>query len=246
MVSFYIKSDETLDDLQLKGIRLIQKKDAFRFGVDAVLLANFAKIKKDYKVIDLCSGTGIIPFIIAGKTKAGKIIGVEIQEDMVDMAIRTIKINNLENRVNFINLDLKNVRCLSELEKVDVVTVNPPYKQKNSGIINMNDKNAIARHEICCTFEDVIIATKSVLKHNGRVYIIHRPDRLVDILCSMRDHKIEPKQIRMIHPNSAKAPNMVLIEGQNNGGTFLKWMPPLYVYDLKGNYTEEINKIYGK
>ena len=246
MVSIYIKNDETLDDLQLKGIRLIQKKEAFRFGVDAVLLANFAKIKKGYKVIDLCSGTGIIPFILAGKTGAEKITGVEIQEEMVDMAKRTAEINNLQDKVSFLNLDLKNLDGLSGLEKADVVTVNPPYKLKNSGIINTDDKNAIARHEICCTFEDVVLAAKAVLMHNGRMFIIHRPDRLIDVLCTMRKHKIEPKQIRLVHPNHTKAPNMVLIEGQNNGGAFLKWIPPLYVYDLKGNYTEEINNIYGR
>ena len=246
MVRNYIKNDETLDDLQLKGIRLIQKKEAFRFGVDAVLLANFAKIKKGYKVIDLCSGTGIIPFILAGKTGAEKITGVEIQEEMVDMAKRTAEINNLQDKVSFLNLDLKNLDGLSGLEKADVVTVNPPYKLKNSGIINTDDKNAIARHEICCTFEDVVLAAKAVLKHNGRMFIIHRPDRLIDVLCTMRKHKIEPKQIRLVHPNHTKAPNMVLIEGQNNGGAFLKWIPPLYVYDLKGNYTEEINNIYGR
>ncbi|MGE5626733.1 MAG: tRNA1(Val) (adenine(37)-N6)-methyltransferase [Solirubrobacterales bacterium] len=246
MHSIYIKNDETLDDLQLKGIRLIQKKDAFRFGVDAVLLANFAKIKKGFKVIDLCSGTGIIPFILAGKTGADRITGIEIQEDMVDMAKRTADINKLAERVKFINLDLKNSDELRKLEKADVVTVNPPYKLKNSGIINSDDKNAIARHEICCDFEDVVVAAKAVLKHNGRAYIIHRPDRLVDVLCTMRKYKIEPKTIRMVHPNYLKAPNMVLIEGQNNGGAFLKWMQPLYVYDLKGNYTEEINNIYGR
>jgi tRNA1(Val) A37 N6-methylase TrmN6 len=246
MVSIYIKNDETLDDLQLKGIRLIQKKEAFRFGVDAVLLANYTKIKKGFKVIDLCSGTGIIPFILAGKTNADKITGIEIQEEMVDMAGRTAGINNLQDKVGFLNLDLKNLAELSKLEKADVVTVNPPYKLKDSGIINTDDKNAIARHEICCTFEDVVLAAKAVLKHNGRIFIIHRPDRLVDVLCTLRKHKIEPKQIRMVHPNYTKAPNMVLVEGQNNGGPFLKWMAPLYIYDLKGNYTEEINNIYGR
>ena len=242
----YIEEDETLDDLQLKGIQIIQKKDSFRFGVDAVLLANFANIKKGFKVIDLCSGTGIIPFIIAGKTEADKITGIEIQEQMVIMAKRTAKLNNLEERISFINMDLKDIKQISNMEKADVVTVNPPYKLKDSGIINENDKNAIARHEICCTIEDVIVATKAILKHNGKMYMIHRPDRLVDVFCTMRKHKIEPRQIRMIHPNHTKAPNMVLIEGQNNGGTFLKWLPPLSIYDIDGAYTKEINSIYGK
>lgn len=241
-----LKSDETLDDLQLKGICVIQKKDSFRFGVDAVLLANFAKIKKGARIIDLCSGTGIIPFILAGKTDAALITGLEIQKEMVDMAKRSVEFNRLQDRVEFIDRDLNDIRFLKELAKVDVVTVNPPYKLKNSGIININDKNAVARHEIFCTLEDVVKATKTVLKDNGRMYMIHRPDRLADIICTMRQYKIEPKLIRMVQPNFKKAPNMVLVEGQNNGGTFLKWEAPLYIYNVEGGYTEEIDRIYGR
>lgn len=242
----YLKDDETLDDLQLGGIYVIQKKDAFRFGVDAVLLANFAKVKRGMNVIDLCTGTGIIPFILAGKTEASHITGIEIQEEMVDMAIRCTKYNKLTERVEFLNEDLKNMTVLKELPKADIVTVNPPYKLLNSGIVNPNDKNAIARHEICCTLEDVIIACRILLKDNGRMYMVHRPERLADILCLMRKHKIEPKTIRMIHPNTKKAPNIVLIEGQRDGGAFLKWEKPLYVYDDNGGYSEEIEKIYGR
>lgn len=242
----FLENDETLDDLQLKGICVIQKKDAFRFGIDAVLLANFAKIKRGAMVLDLCSGTGIVPFIIAGKTDASHIIGIEIQEDMVDMAKRSVSFNKLEDKIEFIHKDLKDLQFLKALPKVDVVTVNPPYKLKNSGIINPNDKNAIARHEICCTLEDVIKGAKAVLKDNGRIYMIHRPDRLADIICTMRENKIEPKLIKMIQPNTKKAPNMVLIEGQNNGGIFLKWDTTLYVYNDDGGYTDEINKIYGR
>lgn len=242
----FLKEDETLDDLQIGGIHVIQKKEAFRFGVDAVLLANFAKVKKGMRVIDLCSGTGIIPFIIAGKTEASYITGVEIQDEMAEMADRSVKYNNLENRVEFINGDLKDLSLLKSIAKAEVVTVNPPYKLQNSGIVNPNDKNAIARHEICCTLEDVIIACRAVLKDNGRMYMVHRPERIADILCLMRKHKIEPKVIRMVHPNTRKAPNIVLIEGQRDGGAFLKWEPPLYVYNDEGGYTEEIERIYGR
>lgn len=242
----FLRSDETLDDLQLKGICVIQKKEAFRFGVDAVLLANFSKIRKGARVIDLCSGTGIIPFILAGKTEASYVSGIEIQGEMVDMAKRSVLFNKLEDKIEFIHRDLKDLKFLRTLPKVDVVTVNPPYKLKNSGIINLNDKNAIARHEICCTLDDVIKGAKAVLKDNGKIYMIHRPDRLADIICTMREHKIEPKLIQMIQPNTQKAPNMVLIEGQNYGGTFLKWEAPLYVYNLDGSYTDEIDKIYGR
>ncbi|MCB2354950.1 tRNA1(Val) (adenine(37)-N6)-methyltransferase [Clostridium estertheticum] len=240
----FLRTDETLDDLQLKGIHVIQKKHAFRFGVDAVLLANFVKVRKNAKVVDLCTGTGIIPFILAGKTTASNIIGVEIQEEFVDMANRSIEYNNLEDKIKFINGDLKDIELIKGIDKVDIVTVNPPYKLQNSGLISLNDKDAIARHEICCTLEDVIIACRILLKDNGRMYMVHRPDRLADILCTMRKHRIEPKRIRMVHPSVNKAPNIVLIEGQRDGGAFLKWDPPLYVHVEDGGYTEEIKNMY--
>ena len=240
----FLRTDETLDDLQLRGIHVIQKKHAFRFGVDAVLLANFVKVRKNAKVVDLCTGTGIIPFILAGKTTASNIIGVEIQEEFVDMANRSIEYNNLEDKIKFINGDLKDIELIKTIDKVDIVTVNPPYKLQNSGLISLNDKDAIARHEICCTLEDVIIACRILLKDNGRMYMVHRPDRLADILCTMRKHRIEPKRIRMVHPSVSKAPNIVLIEGQRDGGAFLKWDPPLYVHVEDGGYTQEIKNMY--
>ena len=240
----FLKADETLDDLQLKGIHVIQKKHAFRFGVDAVLLANFAKVRRNAKVVDLCTGTGIIPFILAGKTYASDLIGVEIQEEFVEMANRSTRYNDLEHKIKFINGDLKDIALIKSIQKVDLVTVNPPYKLQNSGLISLNDKEAIARHEICCTLEDVIIACRILLKNNGRMYMVHRPDRLADIMCTMRKHRIEPKRIRMVHPSINKAPNIVLIEGQRDGGSFLKWDPPLYVHTEDGGYTEEINNMY--
>lgn len=241
-----LREDETLDDLQLKGIHIIQKKEAFRFGVDAVLLANFAKIKRGMRVIDLCTGTGIIPFILGGKTEASSIIGIEIQEDMVEMANRSTVFNRMQERISFIHGDLKNKELLKNISKAEVVTVNPPYKLQSAGILNPDDKFAIARHEVCCTLEDVIIAARILLKDNGRLYMVHRPERLADILCLMRKHRIEPKAIRMVHPNTKKAPNIVLVEGQRDGGAFLKWEPPLYVYKDEGGYSEEIDRIYGR
>lgn len=242
----WIKEDETLDDLQLKGINIIQKKDAFRFGVDAVLLANYSKVRKGMRVIDLCTGTGIVPLILAGKTEASYITGIEIQGEMVEMAQRSVEYNKLTARIGFIHGDLKDIEMLKKLQKADVVTVNPPYKLKNSGIVNPNDKNAIARHEILATLEDVIAAARVILKDNGKLYMVHRPERMADILCLMRKHRIEPKSIRMVHPNTKKAPNIVLVEGQRDGGAFLKWEPPLYVYNDEGGYSDEINQIYGR
>lgn len=241
-----VREDETLDDLQLKGICVIQKRNGFRFGIDAVLLANFAKVRKKDYVVDLCSGTGIIPFIIAGKNEVDHVTGVEIQSDMAEMANRSVLYNDLQDKIDFVQGDLKDNELLKRIGKVDVVTVNPPYKLQNSGIINENNKNAIARHEICCTLDDVIKASSILLKDNGKLYMVHRPERIADILCAMRKYKVEPKQIRMVQPNINKAPNLILIEGQKNGGKFLKLQNTLYVYDEKGEYTKEINMIYGK
>ncbi|MCF0149691.1 MAG: tRNA1(Val) (adenine(37)-N6)-methyltransferase [Clostridium sp.] len=238
--------DESIDDLQLDNLYLIQKKQGFRFGVDAVLLSNFASVKNKHKVVDLCTGTGIIPFLIQGKYKPKEIVGIEIQEDMVEMANRSSKYNELENTVKFINADLKNLELLKTLGKFDVLTVNPPYKLNNSGIINPHDKLAIARHEILCNLEDVIIAARQLLKDNGRIYMVHRPERLIDIFELMRKHRIEPKRVQMIQPNINKAPNIVLVEGQRDGGAYLKWETPIYVYNEDGTYTKEINRIYGR
>ena len=240
----YIKEDETIDDLQLKNLNLIQKKDGFKFGIDAVLLSDFACIKNKHRVMDLCTGTGIIPFLIYGKYEPQSIYGLEIQEEMVDMAKRSVKLNSLDEKVFFLNEDLKNIEFLKKLEKFDVVTVNPPYKLNNSGIINPNDKLAIARHEILCNLEDVISASRVLLKDNGRLFMIHRPERLADIFTLMRKYKIEPKRVKMIHPKIGKAPNIVLVEGQRDGGAYLKWEAPLYVYDDNGTYTKEIDSIY--
>ena len=246
LVDSMLFEGETLDDLQLNDIHIIQKKDAFRFGIDAVILANFANIKNKHRVIDLCTGTGIVPFLVAGKTDAKSITGIEIQEEMVEMANRSIKINELSERVNFILGDLKNKQLLKQIQKADVVTVNPPYKLNNAGILNPNDKTAIARHEIMCNLEDVILASRTLLKDNGRLYMVHRPERLADIITLMRKYKIEPKRIRMVHPSVDKAPNIVLVEGQRDGGEFLKFDKPLYVYKDIGIYSDEINEIYGR
>lgn len=238
--------DESIDDLQLDNLFLIQKKHGFRFGVDAVLLSNFANIKSRHRVVDLCTGTGIVPFLAYGKYKPKEVIGIEIQEDMVEMANRSSKYNGVENIVKFKNADLKDIDFLKTLGTFDVLTVNPPYKLNNSGILNPNDKLAIARHEVMCNLEDVIIAARRLLKDNGRMYMVHRPERLIDIFELMRKHKIEPKRVQMIQPNIKKAPNIVLVEGQRDGGAYLKWEAPLYIYNEDGTYTKELNKIYGR
>lgn len=241
-----INIDEGMDDLQLKGLKLIQKQQGFRFGVDAVLLSDFANIKNKHRVVDLCTGTGIIPFLAYGKYNPKEVIGLEIQDDMVEMANRSSELNDITDIVKFVHGDLKDKKLIDSLGKFDVVTVNPPYKLNNAGIVNPNDKLAIARHEVMCTLEDVIIASRRLLKDNGRMFIVHRPERLADIFGLMRKYKIEPKRVRMVQPNTKKAPNIVLVEGQRDGGAFLKWEETLYVYDDNGNYSEEIDRIYGR
>lgn len=242
----YVNNDENIDDLQLKGLYLIQKRDGFKFGIDAVLLSDFAQVKKKHRVMDLCTGTGIVPFLVYGKYEPQSVFGLEIQRDMVEMAERSVKLNSLEGKVQFINGDLKDIDSLKRLDRFDVVTVNPPYKLNNSGILNPLDKLAIARHEVLCNLEDVIAASRVLLKDNGRMFMVHRPERLADIFTLMRKYKIEPKRVKMVHPKMGKAPNIVLVEGQRDGGAYLKWEAPLYVYDENGEYTKEIDEIYGR
>ena len=242
----YKMENEIIDDLQLEGLKLIQKREGFKFGIDAVILSDFANIKNKFRVMDLCTGTGIIPFLIYGKYKPKEIYGLEIQKEMVEMAKRSASLNKLEDKIVFINEDLKNKEYLKKIERFDVVTVNPPYKLNNSGIINSEDKLAIARHEILCNLEDVISAARILLKDNGRLFMVHRPERLADIFGIMRKYKIEPKRVKMVHPKAGKAPNIVLVEGQRDGGSYLKWDEPLYVYDDNGKYTKAIDEIYGR
>lgn len=240
-----LNEDERIDDLQLNGLKIIQNKNWFCFGIDAVLLSDFAKqIKSGETVVDLCTGNGIIPILLSGKTQASKIYGVEIQKEVALLANRNVEYNNLNSRVEIINRDLNNLKDVILSGSVDSVTVNPPYKKKGSGIINDLDTKTISRHEISCTLEDIIRESARMLKSGGSLYMIHRVERLVDILSCMRDEKIEPKRLKFIHPKMNEAPNLVLVEGKRSGRPFLKVESPLYVYNTDGTYTNEIYNIY--
>ena len=242
-----LKENERIDDLEYKGLRLIQNENGFCFGIDSVLLSDFAKnIKNGAKVIDLGTGTGIIATLLCGKTEAKKIVGVEVQEEVYDMAKRSIKLNNLQNRFEIINENITNLKSIYEANTFDVVVTNPPYKKENTGLKNEEEKKIISRHEVKANLEDFIEVTKYLLKDKGEFYMVHRPDRLVDIMSLMRKHKIEPKQIRLVCPSIDKEPNLVLIKGIKNGGEFLKVEKNLYVYNIDGSYTDEILKIYNK
>lgn len=239
--------NERIDDLEFKGLKIIQNVNGFCFGIDSVLLSDFAKnIKDDSIVLDLGTGTGIIPILLCGKTNLKEIIGVEIQEDVANMANRSSKLNNLEDRFKVLNANILNLDKYYEKNTFDVIITNPPYKKKNSGVINDDERKVISRHEITASLEDFIKVAKDLLKDKGEFYMVHRPDRLVDILSLLRKHKIEPKQIRFVFSNKEKPPKLVLIKAIKNANEFLKVDNNLYIYDDEGNYTNEILKIYNK
>lgn len=244
MDNIILKENEKIEDLQCKGLKIIQNKKGFCFGMDAVLLANYCDLKKNSKVVDLGTGTGIIPVLLCGKKDVSKVIGIEIQEEVAEMAVRSVKMNNLDSKINILNIDLNNAEDYLEINSFDAVVTNPPYKLSNSGIINPSDKKAISRHEVKCTLEDVIKVASRLLKHHGRLFMIHRPQRLVDIMCLLRQYKLEPKHIRLVHPKVGEKPNMVLIKAVKAANRELRFEKPLYVYNDDGIYTDEIYKIY--
>ncbi|HHY81771.1 MAG TPA: tRNA1(Val) (adenine(37)-N6)-methyltransferase [Clostridiales bacterium] len=235
---------ERIDDLQWKGLRIIQNTQKFCFGTDAILLSHFAGIRNNDRVVDLGTGTGIIPILLAGRAENAKIYGVEIQADMAEMADRSIKLNRLESRVEIIRCDLKEAPDILGKGKFSLVVSNPPYKKAGSGIHNPEDSKAIARHEILCTLEDILSSASRLLAIGGRFAMVHRPDRMIDVLVGMRQFHLEPKRIRMVHPQVNKPPNLVLIEAAFHGRPFLNWLPPLFIYDDKLNYTDELKEIY--
>ena len=240
-----LDENERIDDLVIKNLKIIQNKEGFCFGIDSVLLSDFAKnIKKDSLVLDLGTGTGIIPILLCGKTDLKKVIGVEIQEEVYNMAKKSIKLNNLENKFEIINENILNLEKIYKENTFDVITTNPPYKKIDTGILNENKKKIVSRHEITASLEDFLKVSKRLLKDKGELYMVHRPERLVDIIYNMRKYKIEPKTIRFVFSNKNKEPKLVLIKGIKNAKPFLKIEKNLYIYDENGKYSEEIEKIY--
>lgn len=242
-----LEANERIDDLEFKNLKIIQNKDGFCFGIDSVLLSDFAKnIKKDSMVLDLGTGTGIIPILLCGKTKLKKVTGIELQEEVAKMAKKSIKLNNLEDKFNVINENILNLNKIYENQTFDVIVSNPPYKKKDTGITNENEKKIISRHEISASLEDFIKISKDLLKDKGEFYMLHRPERLVDIFELMRKYKIEPKILKMVYSYKNKEPKLILIKGVKNAKPFLKVESNLYIYEDTGKYTKEILKIYNK
>lgn len=237
-------NDEFISDLQRDGLVIIQKKNGFRFGTDAVLLSDFAKDIKSRRILDLCTGSGIVPILLHAKTNAQEIYGVEIQPEMADMAQRSVELNKIGNRVHIVCEDLKRLSLTPH--SFDAVTVNPPYMKAGNAIKNDFDPVTVSRHEVMCNLDDVVYAAARMLKDKGHLVMVHRPSRLADVICSMRKYGIEPKRLRMIHSTPEKPPSLFLIDGTLHGGEELKVMPPLIMQDENGNESDELKSIYNR
>ena len=240
-----LKPNERIDDLQRNNYRIIQDPERFCFGMDAVLLSGFAKAKEGDHVIDLGTGTGIIPILMEAKTKASNLVGLEIQPESADMAQRSVELNHLEKKIRIVTGDIREASSIFGAATFDVVTSNPPYMTEHHGITNEKSPKAIARHELLCTLEDVICQAAKLLRPGGSFYMVHRPFRLVDIMVLMREYHLEPKRMKLVYPYIDKDPNMVLIEGLRGGRPRMTVEKPLIVYQAPGVYMPEIYDIYG-
>ena len=244
-ISVPLKEHERIDDLQRNGFHIIQNTQKFCFGMDAVLLSGFAKVKPNAKVLDLGTGTGIIPILLAAKTKAAHLTALEIQEESADMAKRSVILNHLEDKINIVVGDIKEADSLFQAASFDVITCNPPYMIDTHGLINPDAPKAIARHEILCTLDDVVRNAAKLLKPNGSFFMVHRPFRLAEIITTMTHYKLEPKRMRLVYPYIDKEPNMVLLEGCRGGKSRITIEKPLIVYQSPNVYTDEIYNVYG-
>lgn len=246
-MNIHLKENEIIDDLQCNNLKIIQNDKYFKYGIDAVLLSNFVKTsKKGVKVVDLGTGTGIISILLTAKIDVEKIYSIEIQEQVADMAKRSIELNDLKEKVEILNIDLKEVDKHIEGNSIDIIVTNPPYQKNNSGLQNEVEEKKISRHEIYCNIEDICKKSKYLLKDKGELYMVHRPERLVDVIYNLRKYNLEPKELRYVQSNTESAPVLFLLKAVKNGGSFLKNLKPLVVYNENGEYTKEIKEIYGK
>ncbi len=240
-----LKENERIDDLQRNGYGIIQDSERFCFGMDAVLLSGFAVVKEGARVLDLGTGTGIIPILLEAKTKAAHLTGLEIQADSAEMAGRSVALNGLEEKIDIVTGDIKEADQLFDAASFDVITCNPPYMIGQHGLQNPTDAKAIARHEILCTLEDVVSQTARLLVPGGRFFLVHRPFRLAEIIVTLTKYKLEPKRMRLVYPFVDKEPNMVLLEAVRGGRPRMAVEKPLVVYEEPGVYTPEIYEVYG-
>ena len=240
-----LHENERLDELHRNGYKIIQDKGRFCFGMDAVLLSGFARVKLGEKVLDLGTGTGIIPILLEAKTDGEHFTGLEIQPESADMASRSVAYNDLQDKIDIVVGDIKDASQRFGASSFDVITTNPPYMIGQHGIKNDQDAKAIARHEILCDLDDILRESAKMLKPSGRFYMVHRPFRLAEIFSKMIEYRIEPKRMQLVYPFVDKEPNMVLIEGLRGGKSRITVEKPLIVYKQPGVYTDEIYDIYG-
>lgn len=240
-----LKEQERIDELQRNGYRIIQHTEKFCFGMDAVLLSGFVRAKEGERILDLGTGTGIIPILLEAKTKAAHLTGLEIQAESTDMAQRSVKLNGLEDKITIIEGDIKEADKLFEAASFDIVTCNPPYMIGQHGLQNPDAPKAIARHEILCTLDDVAAKAAKLLRPGGRFFMVHRPFRLAEIMTVLTRYRLEPKRMRLVYPYIDKEPNMVLIEASRGGRSRMTVEKPLIVYESPGVYTQEIYDVYG-
>lgn len=240
-----LKENERIDDLQRDGYRIIQNPAKFCFGMDAVLLSGFARVKEGEHVLDLGTGTGIIPLLLSAKTKALHLTGLEIQEESADMAARSVRLNGVEEKIDIVQGDIKEAGAIFGAASFDVVTCNPPYMIGKHGLQNPDAPKAIARHEVLCTLEDVASQAAKVLKPGGNLFLVHRPFRLAEIITTLTKYRLEPKRMQLVYPFIDKEPNMVLIEANRGGKPRMTVEKPLIVYKEPGVYMPEIYDIYG-
>ena len=240
--------DERLDDLQRNGLYIIQHPGKFCFGMDAVLLSGYAAGHADVpggRALDLCTGSGIIPLLISAKTGFSYIMGMEIQEDIANMAMRSVEMNSLNDKIEIIRCDIKEAAKYTDAASFDMVTVNPPYFKAGHGIANPSDTKTVSRHEVACTLQDVLLVSSMALRDGGYFFMVHKPQRLADIIFEMRNAGIEPKALKVVQAHIDSEPSMILIEGRKGAGAEIKIEPPLIIYDENGKYSEEMYTIYG-
>ncbi len=244
-LKFELREGERLDDLQRDNLKIIQNPSLFCFGIDAVLLSAFAKAKRSAKILDMCSGNGIIPILLSSRLDASHITALELQKSSCSLANRSVQGNNLQDLITVVQGDVKDSRKLFGYNAFDAITVNPPYIKGSNGLNNPNEALNIARHEIYCSLEDIARESAAVLKPGGKIFMIHKPFRLVEIFDCFLKYKLEPKRLRFIQSKADSEPSMVLVEAALDGGRELKVMPPLIIYKDEGGYTDEVLEIYG-
>lgn len=240
-----LKENERIDDLQRNGYKIIQNEKKFCFGMDAVLLSGYAKVKEGERVLDIGTGTGIIPILLCAKSKGEHFTGIEIQEESAEMATRSVILNSLEDRISIIAGDIKDGEKYFRPEEFDVVVTNPPYMKGTHGQKSEDSSRMIARHELTANLDEIVRQGSRALKVGGRLYMVHRPFRLVEIFSILTKYKLEPKRMQLVYPYVDKDPNMVLIEAVKGGKSRITVEKPLIVYQSKGKYTDEIYEIYG-